>query len=186
MFSAVRWTLLTNWSRHTALHTAGASGWSTFLGISGDLAPDFAVDVRLDEVVDLGDRGKLSDRLIGEVDRRVDQELLGELDDRPVRPADVLARPTLGPQAGDDLDDEVDLVGEQRDRGPRTARPSTRGGGCRRSTGVQLESRARFSSNLLAEQGLRLGVLGEDALARHLGDIRRLQVDLQVLRESGP
>ena len=56
-----------------------------FLGDCGDLAPDFAVDVRLDEVINLGDGGELSDRLIGEIDRRVDQELLGELDDRPVR-----------------------------------------------------------------------------------------------------
>ena len=59
-------------------------------------------------------RGELADWLIGEVDRRVDQELLGELDDRPVGPADVLAGAALRPQAGDDLDDEVDLVGQQR------------------------------------------------------------------------
>ena len=59
-------------------------------------------------------RASCADRLIGEIDRRVDQELLGELDDRPVGAADMLAGASLGPQAGDDLDDEVDLVGEQR------------------------------------------------------------------------
>ena len=83
-------------------------------GDRGDLAPDLAVDVRLDQVIDLVNAGELADRLIGEVDRRVDEDLLGELDNRPVRPAHMLADPTLGPQAGDDLDDEVDLVGQER------------------------------------------------------------------------
>ena len=36
----------------------------------------------------------------------------------------------------------------------------------------------------LAERRLRIGVLGEDALARDLGDVGRLEVDLQRLREA--
>ena len=38
---------------------------------------------------------------------------MGQLDDGPVGPADVLARAALGAQARDHLDDEVDLVGQQ-------------------------------------------------------------------------
>ena len=44
----------------------------------------------------------------------MDEELLGELDDGAVGAADVLAGAALRAEAGDDLDDEVDLVREQR------------------------------------------------------------------------
>ena len=45
---------------------------------------------------------------------RIDQKLLGELDDRAVGAADVPAGAALRPEARDDLDDEVDLVRQQR------------------------------------------------------------------------
>ena len=60
-----------------------------------DLAADLAGDVPRDELVDLVDARERADRLIGEVDVRVDEELLRELDDRAVRAADVLARAAL-------------------------------------------------------------------------------------------
>ena len=60
-----------------------------------DLAADLAGDVAGDEVVDLVDPGERADRLGCQVDVRVDQELLGELDDRAVGAADVLARAAL-------------------------------------------------------------------------------------------
>ena len=84
------------------------------LGDRGDFAPHLAIDVRLDQIIDLIDAGELADWLIRKVDSRVDQDLLGELDDRPVRPAYMLADAALSPQAGDHLDNEVDLVGQKR------------------------------------------------------------------------
>ena len=59
-------------------------------------------------------RARVPTGCAGQVHVRVDEELLGELDDRAVGAADVLAGAALRPQAGDDLDDQVDLVGQQR------------------------------------------------------------------------
>ena len=55
----------------------------------------------------------MPDRLVGEPHRRMDEQLLGELDDGPVGAADVFARAALNAEAGDDLNDEIDLVRQQ-------------------------------------------------------------------------
>ena len=44
----------------------------------------------------------------------IDKKLLGELDDRAVGAADMLAGAALRPEARNDLDDQVDLVRQQR------------------------------------------------------------------------
>ena len=80
----------------------------------GDLRANFGGNVPLDEVVDLIEAHEVAKLGIGEVDGRVDEELLCKLDDGTVRPADVPARAAVRAQAGDDLDDEVDLIREQR------------------------------------------------------------------------
>ena len=63
MFSGVRWTLLTNWSRQMTLATGSASGcaFGTLVGIADDLRPDLGRDVALDEVVDLVEPGERAD-----------------------------------------------------------------------------------------------------------------------------
>jgi hypothetical protein len=45
--------------------------------------------------------------------RLVDEELLGELDDGAVGPADMMAGATLRAQTRDDVDDQIDLVRKQ-------------------------------------------------------------------------
>ena len=126
MFSALRCTLFTYCSRQITLATGCASGWFELLGDGGDLGAHLGADVPLDEVVDLIEPHEGAERRVGEVHGRVDQELLRELDDGAVRAADVLARAPLRAQARDDLDDEVDLVREQRievDEGCRARAP---------------------------------------------------------------
>ena len=76
----------------------------------GDLRAHLRTDIALDEVVDLVEPNERAERRVGEVDSRVDEQLLRELDDGAVGAADVLARAALRAKAGDDLDDEVDLV----------------------------------------------------------------------------
>ena len=61
----------------------------------GDLRADLRANVALDEVVDLIEPRHRADRLVCEIDGRVDEQLLGELDDGAVRAADVLARAAL-------------------------------------------------------------------------------------------
>ena len=75
------------------------------LRYGGDLRPDLGADVALDEVVDLIEPRHGADWLACKIDGRVDEQLLGQLDDRTVCAAHVLARATLRPQPRDDLDD---------------------------------------------------------------------------------
>ena len=84
------------------------------LRIAAILAAHLAGDVALDEIVDLVEAGERAEGLVREVHGRVDEELLSELDDGAVGAADVLASAALRAQARDDLDDEVNLVGQQR------------------------------------------------------------------------
>jgi hypothetical protein len=58
--------------------------------------------------------GKRAERRTGEIDRGIDQELLGQFNDRAVGSADMSARTPLRSQPGDDLDDEIDLIRQQR------------------------------------------------------------------------
>jgi hypothetical protein len=93
----------------------------------GDLRAHLGADVALDEVVDLIEPHEVAELGVGEVHRRVDEELLRELDDGAVRAADVLAGAALRAQARDDLDDEVDLVRQQRVEVDEAPRASARG-----------------------------------------------------------
>src|SRR5579884_1161833 len=107
----------------------------------------------------------------------MDQELLRELDDRAIRAAYMSARAASRPQARDHIDDQVDLVGQQRvevhERLGRKLRQADVGGQLR---GV------REAATVLGEQlpKLRLGisVLGEDTLARDFGDVRWFEMNL--------
>ena len=146
-----------------------------------DLRAHLGADVALDEVVDLVEPHEVADCPVGEVHRRVDEQLLGKLDDGAVRTADVLAGTALGSQAGDDLDDKVDLVRKQRvevDEGLARHLGELDVGGEPRVLG---ESAAVLVEEL-PERGLCACVLREHAAARDLGDVARLQVNLQ--RES--
>jgi len=57
---------------------------------------------------------QLTDRARAEVDVGIDEDLLSQFDNRPVRPAGLPAGPGLVAQAGDDVDRQVDLVGQER------------------------------------------------------------------------
>ena len=92
MFSGVRWTLFTDWSRQMAFATGCASGWWSSSRCRRSWR-GHRRDVALDQVVDLVEPDQLADVLVREVDLRVDEHLLRELDDRAVRAADVLAAP---------------------------------------------------------------------------------------------
>ena len=90
----------------------------------------------------------------------------------------MLARAALRAQAGDDLDDEVDLVRQQRvevDEAVAGQLGQLDVGGEPRVLG---EPPAVLVEEL-PERRLRGGVLREDASAGDLGDVGRLQVDLQ-------
>ena len=92
--------------------------------------------------------------------------------------ADVLVGAALGPEARDDLDDQVDVVRKQRvevDERHRVELPEADIGG---QPGVVCEPTAVLGEEK-AERVLRAGVLRQDALARNFGDVRGLEVDLE-------
>jgi hypothetical protein len=80
----------------------------------GNLRADLRANVPFDKIVNLIKADELADLGISKVHGRVDQQLLGELDYRAVRAADMLARAALRSEARDHLDDEVYLVRKQR------------------------------------------------------------------------
>lgn len=92
--------------------TGWAKTWSTSFAIAAILA-HLGANVPLDEVVDLIEPHERPARLLSEVHGGVDEELLGQLEDRAVRATNVLARTSLRAEARDDLDEEVDLVGQE-------------------------------------------------------------------------
>src|SRR5690606_39000979 len=79
-----------------------------------DLQAFLVGDVALYEVIDhvQGDQG--THRLFAEVDPGIDDDLLGELDKGAVAAAHVAASAALSTQAGDDLDNKVNLVRKER------------------------------------------------------------------------
>ena len=90
----------------------------------------------------------------------------------------MLARAALRAQAGDDLDDEVDLVGQQRvevDEAVASQLGQLDVGGEPRV----LREPAAVLVEELAERSLGGRVLREHAPAGDLGDVGRLEVDLQ-------
>ena len=94
--------------------TGWASGWFDLVADRRRSCSRMSlVDVAGDQVVDLVDPREIAHRLIGQVDVGMYQELLRELDDRAVGPADMPAGAALGPQAGHHVDDQVDLVRQQ-------------------------------------------------------------------------
>ena len=148
------------------------------VGDGVDLAADLGRDVAGDEVVDEVERGEAADRLRGETGVGPDEELLGELDDGRVGPADVFGRAALGAEARDNADDEVDVVREERVEldeplGGELGEPDVG-----RELGV-LGEPAVVVGVEGAEGGLGVGVLGEDPLGRDLGNVGGLEVDLR-------
>ncbi len=148
-----------------------------FLGRDAlDLVADVAVDVVAHQVVDVVDTHQVAYRMIAQSDLGMGQELLGQLDDRAVGAADVAAGPALGPQAGNDVDHQVDLVGQhgievdERLAGQlRQADVGRKGRVGGKAATVPLEQ--------IAQGLLGVGIFGQYALAGHLGDVAGLQVD---------
>ena len=143
-----------------------------------DLAAHLAGDIPRHQVVHLVDPSQGTERLRREIDVRVNEKLLGELDDGAIGAANVLARSALRPQPRDRLDDEVDLVGHQRIEIDEALRRQLGQLDVGREPRVVGEA-AEVLGEELAQVLLGLGVLRQHALARDLGDVRRLQVDLQ-------
>src|SRR5260221_2996663 len=85
-----------------------------FLRYCGDLRPDLRTDVAFDEVVDLIEPCHRADSLARKIDGGVDEQLLGQLDDGAVRAAHVFARAALCPKPRNDLDDQINLIWQQR------------------------------------------------------------------------
>ena len=98
------------------LATLCASGWSDAGGNLGDFVSNVAADVVVHQVIDLIQGNEPSHGLHAQVDCRVDDQLLGQFDGGAGGAAHVFAGAALRAQAGDNLDDQVDLIGQQRDR----------------------------------------------------------------------
>ena len=143
-----------------------------------DLAANLAADVPRHQVVDLVDPSQGTEGRRCEIDIRVDEELLSELDDGAIGTADVFARTALRPQPRDHLDDEVDLVGHQRIEVDEVLCRQLGQLDVGREPGVVGEAAAVLGEDL-AQVLLGLSVLRQHALARDLRDVRRLQMDLQ-------
>ena len=103
----------------------------------------------------------------------MDQELLGQLDDGAVGAADMLAGTALGAQTRDDLDDEVNLVGQQGVEVDECLGGQLRQLDVGGETGVVGEPGAMLGE-ALAQGLLGRGVLGQDALTGDLGDVAGL------------
>jgi hypothetical protein len=63
-------------------------------------------------IVDVVQAGECAEGLVRDGGGGVDEELLSDLDDGAVGSADVGGGAALGAQAGHDLDDKVNLVGQ--------------------------------------------------------------------------
>src|SRR5260370_1839635 len=144
----------------------------------GNLAPHLGADVALDEVVDLVETDQRAEGRLGEPDSRIYEELLREFDDGAVCATDVFARATLRTEPGDHLDDEVDLVGQQRVQVDEAV--------ARELGQLDLRGEARVLGQApsvlvenFAEHRLCGGVLREHAATRDLGDVGRLEVNLE-------
>ena len=143
-----------------------------------DLRTHLRADVVLDEVVDLVESDDGADRKFRQVHGGVDEQLLRKLDDGSVRAADVLARAALCAQARDHLDDEVDLVRQQRIEVDEAV-ASELGQLDVRGEASVLHEPAAVLVEELSERSLGGRVLREHAAAGHLGDVRRFEMDLQ-------
>jgi hypothetical protein len=149
-----------------------------FVRDRNDLRPDVRSDIAFDQVVYLVQADQRADRRFGHHGRRIDQQLLRQLDDGAVGAADVLAGSALHPETRNDVDDEFDLVRQERIKIDE-ALPGQ--GGERDVSGdarVEIKPRPVVVVEL-AENRLGRGGLLQDASARHFRDIRRLQVNLQ-------
>ena len=92
------------------------------LPLNGRERHAIARDIAGNEVIDLVDAGKRADRLLGKVSIWMDQELLRQFDDRTVGASDMLAGAALHAQARDHLDNDVNLIGQQRIEIDKTVR----------------------------------------------------------------
>ena len=92
-----------------------------------DLAADFAGDVPGNKVVNLVNPRECAEGCGREIDVRVNKKLLGKLNDGSVGAADVLGCAALGAESRDNLDDEVDLIRQQRGKGRRSSEWLARG-----------------------------------------------------------
>ena len=133
----------------------------------GDLGADIGRDVALDEVVDVVEADERADILGRKPCLRIDQELLGQLDDRAVGAADVPAGAALGAQARHDLDDQVDLVGQQRVEVDEGLSVDVRQPDVGLDARV-LEKPAAVRFEQRAQGLLGAGILGQDAAAGDL------------------
>src|SRR5437016_14309584 len=85
-----------------------------FLCDRGDLRSDLGSNVALDKIVNLVEANEFAYRLLSEIDGWVNQELLCQLDNGAIRPADMFTGAARSPETRNDLDDEIDLVRQQR------------------------------------------------------------------------
>ena len=146
-----------------------------------DLGAYLGTNVPFDEIVDLIEPHERSERPLREVHGGVDEELLCKLDDRAVRATNVLGRTSLRAEARDDLNDEVDLVGQER---VQVDEAVARQFG-QLDVGREPRVLGQAASMLIVERAKRRlsgRILRKDAAAGDLGDVGGLEMDLQ--RES--
>src|ERR1017187_1464597 len=93
----------------------GLRHWVAQLPSNGsNLGANFRPDVAFDEIVDLIQSHQGSQLFVGQVDGRIDKQLLGKLDDGAVSTPDVLTQSALRTQTRYDLNDEVYLIWQER------------------------------------------------------------------------
>src|SRR5581483_1543424 len=147
-----------------------------------DFRPHLGADIALDEVINLVQAGKGADRVVGEIHRGINQQLLGELDDGAVGSSDVLASTALGPHPRHDVDDQIDLVRQQ------SVQVDERFTSELRESYVSRESRVfREATTMLLKQlaqcRLCSGILRKYPTACNLRNIGWLKMHLQLSRE---
>jgi len=157
-----------------------------FLGDTGNLAAQLAGDVPRDEVVDLVDACKCAHWQLTESNVPMNEQLLGELDDGAVGAADVATCAALGAQARNDVDDQLNLVRQERVKGDEGI-SSEVGQAVIGADGGALGQASTVGFELLAEEPLAFCILGQDAAAGYFGNIGWLQVNLErkAVHEAG-
>src|SRR4051794_37345603 len=113
----------------------------------------------------------------------MDEKLLCKLDNRAVGTADMLARSSLGAEPGDDLDDQVNLVGQERiEVDERLALQRGQGDVCAKSCMCGELPTVLLVG--LSQSHLSRRVLRQHAFACDFRDVGRFEVHLLVIREA--
>lgn len=148
-------------------------GWYTV-----NFLTDGAVDVIANKVIDMLNGDQSTDFMLSKPDFGVSQKLLGQLDDSTVRPTHVTAGTTLSSQPRDNVNHEIDLIGQHRIKGNERLTRELGQSDIGREVGVCQKASA-FVFIECRKQGFSLGFFLKHTLACHFRNIAWLKVYLK-------